>query len=205
MKTFPILLLLLWTSILSISRAEATNQPACCKKELAPAGRLSDTSLYQLTSSWTDDASNSVKLQTLAGRPQIVVMFFATCVSACPILVHDLKKIEASLPENICTNVGFTLVTFDSERDTPKVLANYRKRHSLPSNWTLLRGEPDDVLELAALLGVKFKKDPSGQFAHSNVITILNSQGEITTQIKGLNTDPTIAAAAVQSLFSKSH
>src|SRR5262245_37699002 len=102
-------------------------------------------------------------------------MFFANCEYACPILVHDMKRIEAALPENLRANVGFVLVSFDGDRDTPVALAQYRKNHGLAANWTLLRGTPDDVLELGLLLGVKFKKDFRGQFAHSNVITVLDS------------------------------
>ena len=52
----------------------------------------------------------------------------------------------------------------------------------MASNWTLLRGAPNDVLELAALLGVKFKKDLGGQFAHSNIITVLDANGEVVLQ-----------------------
>ena len=50
-----------------------------------------------------------------------------------------------------------------------------------------MHGEPNDVLELAALLGLKFNQDVNGQFAHSDVITILNAQGEIAHQQIGLN------------------
>jgi protein SCO1/2 len=45
------------------------------------------------------------------------------------------------------------------------------------------------VLELAALLNVKFKKDAQGQFLHSNVLTLLNAKGEIVSQQVGLNSD----------------
>ena len=62
----------------------------------------------------------------------------------------------------------------------------------------MLRGAPDDVLELAALLGVKFKKDARGQFAHSNVITVLNGDGEVGHQHLGLNRDVTAAATAIE-------
>jgi protein SCO1 len=80
------------------------------------------------------------------------------------------------------------LVSFDTERDTPAALHQYRLQHDLAAErWTLLHGSNDDVLELAALLGVKFKKDAQGQFMHSNVLTILNSQGEIAFQETGLN------------------
>jgi protein SCO1/2 len=69
--------------------------------------------------------------------------------------VSDLQRIEAALPENLRTNVGFTLISFDSTRDTPATLQAYRAKRELSTqNWTLLRGEPDDVRELAALLGV---------------------------------------------------
>jgi protein SCO1/2 len=114
-------------------------------------------------------------------------MFFTQCQSACPLLVQEMQQIESALPEHVRSRVGFTLVSFDTERDTPKVLADYRKNHSLdPRRWTLLRGKTDDVLELAALLGVKFKKDARGQFAHSNVITLLSADGEIVKQGIGL-------------------
>ena len=56
-------------------------------------------------------------------------------------------------------------------------------------NWNLLSGSADDVLEVAALLGVRYKQDATGQFMHSNLITILNSDGEIVHQQTGLNQD----------------
>src|ERR1051325_9295583 len=93
-----------------------------------------------------------------------------------------MQQLEAALPANLRTNVGFLLVSFDTERDTPAALKNYRAQHGLAANWTLLHGEADDVLDLAALLGVKFKKDAQGQFMHSNIITVLNADGEIAYQ-----------------------
>ncbi len=49
----------------------------------------------------------------------------------------------------------FLLMSFDTKRDMPEVLAAFRKKEKLPvANWTLLRGSEDDVRELAALLGI---------------------------------------------------
>lgn len=164
-----------------------SDKPKCCQKELSVLPSLPTTSLYQVDSTWTNDRHANLKLESLRGRPHVVTLFFASCEYACPILVHDMKRIEAALPPNARTNVGFILVSFDSERDSPQVLANYRTNHALAGNWSLLRGEPDDVLELAAILGVKFKKDSRGQFAHSNVITVLDKNGDIVQQQTGLN------------------
>jgi protein SCO1 len=186
--------------------AEKTGQPnaPCCDKELKPSKPISDTSLYQLDSTWTTDQGKEIKLASLAGRPQVVTMFFANCVAACPILAHDMRKIEDALPENIRTNVGFVLISFDTERDTPQALAKFRRARRIPESWTLLTAKPDDILELAALLGVKFKKDAVEQFSHSNLITILNEKGEITFQQIGLNRNPTDAVTALTTLSAQS-
>jgi protein SCO1/2 len=177
-----------------MTRAESTPKfpgVACCSSNGTAAPRLTDKSLYQIESTWTNDQARPLKLRALKGRPQILTMFFSHCNYACPLLVQQMKQIEARLPKEILNNIGFVLVSYDTERDTPQALADYRRQHALAAErWTILRGEYDDVLELSALLGVKFKKDASGNFMHSNVITLLNSDGEIAFQQTGLKFDP---------------
>ncbi len=177
----------------ALSTRAAANQRAgscCAPPPTAQAAQthLTDKSIYQLDSTWTNDSGADFKLDSLRGRPQVVTMFFANCAYACPLLVSQMKQIEAALPEPVRNKVGFVLVSFDTERDTPAALHAYRLQHDLSrQRWTLLRGTPDDVLNLAALLNVKFKKDAQGQFLHSNVITLLNAEGEIVYQQLGLN------------------
>ena len=178
-------------------------KPACCTQAL-PSTPISDTSLYQLDSKWITDQGKEIKLASLAGRPQVITMFFANCEYACPILAHDMRKLQDALPADFRTNVGFVLITFDTERDTPAALAKYRRTRSIPENWTLLTAQPDDILELSQLLGVKFKKDARGQFSHSNVITILNAKGEIVFQQTGLNRDPLGGVEALRRLTANS-
>lgn len=175
----------------------AEPKPPCCRA--LPPGQPTDKSLYQLDSTWTNDFDQPVKFGTLQGRVQVVVMFFASCTYACPIIVHDMKRIEAALPEKVRAGTGFTLITIDPERDTTDALHSYRSVHKLNTGrWTLLHGTPDDTLELAALLGVKFKRETSGQFAHSNLITVLSEQGEIIHQQVGLNQDIQPTAQAIE-------
>jgi len=176
---------------------------SCCA-EVEPPTTFTDKSLYQLDSVWTTDENRQIKLSELSGRPQIVAMFFANCQIACPIIVNDMKRIEAALPADVRARVGLALVSFDGKRDTPGALADYRLTRHLPAErWTLLRGRPDDVLELAALLGIRYKEDSRGQFAHSNVITLLNSQGEIVQQRIGLNQDIHETVRLIQQLAAK--
>jgi protein SCO1/2 len=116
-----------------------------------------------------------------------------------------LTRIETALPPAQRGKVGFTLVTFDTRRDTPAALAKFRAVRNLSTqNWTLLNGGDDDVLELAALLGVKYKQEANGQFAHSNIITVLNTDGEIVHQLTGLGQDVSETVRELETLL-KNH
>jgi len=168
-------------------------KPACCAEE-KPSAPLSDRSLYQLEGKWINDSAQTTTLTTLRGRPVILAMFFASCEYACPVLVHDMKRLLAALSEDVRPNVQRVLVTFDTTRDTPPALRTFRERMELDSTWTLLTSTPADVQELAMLVGVKFKQDARGQFAHSNLITLLNAEGEIIHQQAGLLGDVSAAA-----------
>ena len=179
--------------------------PPCCSTNKVEAGQVTDKSIYQIETEWTSDFGKKIKLDRLRGKPQVIAMFFTSCEYACPVLVHDVRRIEAALPENLRTNVGFVLVTFDVERDTVETLHAYREKLKLNDDrWLLLRGESEDIFELSALLGVKFKKDQRGQFAHSNIITILNPNGEIIHQQIGLNQDPAASVKALEKSLTPS-
>ena len=204
MKTAFVIVPLLVGGSLSVFAdgcCEAKAVPACCAKA-EPATTFSDKSLYQTESKWTTDANKQIKLGDLKGRPQVVVMFFASCQYACPALVHDLTRIEAALKPELRSKVGFTLATFDTKRDTPEALARFRESRNLATNWTLLHGSDDDVLEFAALLGVKYKQEPSGQFAHSNIITLLNENGEIVSQLAGLGQNINEMVKSIEALVA---
>ena len=175
---------------------------SCCAQSEA-AAEASDKSIYQVESRWKTDAEKEIQLSALAGKPQVVLMFFANCNYACPILLNDMRRIEAALPKELRTNVGFTLISFDTKRDTPKALASFRSAQDLSADrWNLLSGSDDDILELAALLGVRYKQDATGQFMHSNLITILNAKGEVVHQQIGLNQDVTESVQTLEELLT---
>ncbi len=209
MKTIPLALLLAAAAL--AARAADAPRPCCapatpaqptapCCAEEKPAAPLATRSLYQLDATWTNDAAKPVSLVSLRGHPVILAMFFASCEYACPVIVNDIKRLQAQLPAAARERTQVVLVTFDVARDTPAGLRAFRERMSLDGQWTLLRGEESSVQELAMLLGVKFKQDGRGQFAHSNIITVLNPEGEIAHQLAGLNGDGSETARVLSGL-----
>lgn len=161
---------------------------------------LSDASIYQHDVRWATDAEDSLTLAELRGRPVALAMVYADCGTACPMIVHDMKQIGQAadgLP------LRYVLVTLDPERDTPEHLRNFRAMHKLGDDWAMLRGSDDDIQTLAALLGVRYRPDPNGTIAHSNIITLLDADGEIVVQQEGLGTDPAPAVAALTETITR--
>jgi len=180
---------------------QSPEKPPCCQA-IKSGVPITDQSLYQLDSRWTSDQGREIQLGNLRGQPQVIAMMFTSCEFACPIIVNDMKRIAAALPRDVQGKVNFTLISFDHERDTPEKLRAFRQRMQLPmAGWTLLRGEVDDVRELAALLGVNYRKDARGQYAHSNILTVLSPNGEIIHQQMGLNQSPDETVKQLQQLL----
>lgn len=150
-------------------------------------------SIYDLGSRWRDQQGVERPLPSLAGRPRVLAMGYTHCTSSCPIAIAEMKRIEAATD----TSVGLVLITLDPDHDTPAVLAEYARMRGLDaSRWTLLTGAPDDVRELAATLGVRYRRLSPAELAHSNIITLLDAAGTVVHQQQGLGgRDETIVAA----------
>lgn len=173
-------------------------EPSCCSSE--EGGEFTDNSIYQLESEWINQDNKEFRLSNLKGKPVVLTMFFASCTYACPILVNDMKNIESSLPGSM-NDYNFVLVSIDPERDTPEALKNFADAKNLDNKrWTLLTGSGDDIMELAALMGFRYKKEPDGSYSHSNMILVLNEEGEITHQHNGLNQDITAVVTEINNL-----
>lgn len=174
---------------------EKSEESSCCSSSME-SEEYTDNSIYQLDDFWTDQSGNGFELKELKGKQVVFTMFFASCTYACPILVNDMKKIEAEIPKKDLSKYNFVLISIDPERDTPAKLAQFADQHKLDNNrWKLLTGSEGDIMDIAALTGFKYKKETTGEYSHSNIITFLNEEGEIEYQHKGLNKDVSNAVA----------
>ena len=171
--------------------------------ESMPKGEVTDMSLYNLTSTWKDQEDNMVQLKDLSGEVQVVAMVYTTCEFACPRIVADMKRIQSALKQKgFDNNVNFVLVSIDPKVDTVERLRQFAKENDMDrDNWLLLNGDESNILELAALLGVKYKKTTEKDYAHSNIITVLNKKGEIAHQQEGLNQDPSKTIEEIEHLI----
>lgn len=111
------------------------------------AGAPADMSIYHVRSSWTDQTGTERRLESLAGRVQLVAMLDTSCVHACPRTMLDLKRIEGELGPELGDDVGFVVVSIDPARDTPERLVEFAASSRLdPDRWTLLTAAEGDIL-----------------------------------------------------------
>lgn len=176
------------TLILLVLQGCTTNK----KSEDKP---ISDLSIYNLPSKWTDQNGQNLEMKDLKGKVLVMVMIYTSCKAACPRLVADMRNIESRLPDKIKPNVKLVLISIDPKTDTPKRLKDFAVANKMNGGqWEFLRSTEENTREFAAVLAVNYKKIAPLDFSHSNIISVFNAEGELTFQQEGLgvNSDATI-------------
>jgi protein SCO1/2 len=164
-------------------------QHASLASDSAPRPELPGNSIYHLSSKWTNQNSDTRKFSEFAGRPRLIAMVFTRCQTACPVLVKNIQEIDTALPVD--------LFSFDAERETVQSMQEFIKKYKLDdSRWTIHTSAAGGIAELAATLGVQYKKLASGDFIHANVIFLINEKGEVVAKSEGLGqSDPAFLKA----------
>lgn len=166
---------------------------------------LPNDSIYHVASYWLNQNGDRVNIADSRGKAQVVAFVYTYCEHSCPLIIANLKQIEKGVPADRKPDVQYLLVSLDPARDRPEVLKRYMLDHDLDEQrWTMLNGDADDVLELSALMGVRYRPmdNDTKDIAHSNMITVLDRQGRIQYQMKGLNEDLEAVVSAITQTTS---
>lgn len=203
MKTTFALIIILSSVLTACDKKPETKIRSCCSKEKSAdiPKELSGESVYNLTSSWTTQKKENLKLDHFRDKITVAAMVFTHCESACPRIVADMQRIESSLSEKELQQVTFLLISMDPERDTPARLTEFSAEHKLNANWTLICSSLDATMEIANVLGVKVKKLEGGGFDHSNIIHIFDQEGVIVNQQNGFAVEQDETLKAIRNLI----
>jgi|GEM_PF-5285091 len=89
----------------------------------------------------------------------------------------------------------------DHENDTPERLAEFAEQQRANNDgWHFVMGSASDIRTWAALMGIRYRQNPNGGYDHSNVIGVLNAEGELVHRHEGLNRHHEKVAQAVRAL-----
>ncbi len=183
--------------IVAVATATAT---ITCKKPVDPhaghqmsAEQPSGASLYQFHDQFTDHNGKTMMLHQLQGKYVVLAMFYATCTAICPRIAAEMLRLERSLSASQRAKTRFVMISFDHERDNSAALQKFITKMKLTDSFTLLSGKPDTIREVAAALGISYKriddasKPGEYEFSHSSMFTLLSPEGEIALQHAGLS------------------
>jgi protein SCO1/2 len=194
--SIALLLLLVLLGATACSRRD-TSRPAATAATAATAAAAATTtvraesfSVYDLPGTWRDQTGATRTLESLRGAPVLLTMAYTHCTATCPLAVAELKRIAGAHRD-----ARLVIVSLDPARDDPARLAAYARELGLDTaRWTLLTGTDADVRELAATLGVRYRRVTPEDLAHSNLITLLDRDGRMVRQASGRMDDAAIAA-----------
>jgi len=203
MKISIVLIISCAAIVMSCTKNAETKVKSCCSKEKHTEAlkELSGESVYNLSSTWTTQKAENLKLNHFRDKIMITAMIFTHCESACPRIVADMQHIESALTENERQQVSFLLISMDPQRDSPSRLTEFAEDHKLNANWTLICSTQDATMEIANVLGVKVKKLENGGFDHSNIIHVFDQQGVIVNQQIGFAVEQEETLTAIRKLI----
>jgi len=171
-------------------------------QKLSKSKEISDLSIYNLPSQWTNQDGKNIELKSLKGNILVMVMIYTSCKAACPRLVADMRNIETKLDIKTRKNVKLILVSIDPKTDTPKKLKAFAIANKMNQEpWIFLRSTENNTREFAAVLAVNYKKISPIDFTHSNIISVFNSEGELVFQQEGLgvNNEKTVTMINIEA------
>jgi protein SCO1/2 len=156
-------------------------------------------SIYDLTATLTGQDGKPTPLDVFRGHPVIVTMFYGSCPNACPLLTTDIKRIDRLVPPDVRERLRVLMVSFDAPRDTPEKLSQFARDHGLdPARWKLASAAEEHARELAAVLGIRYRKLDNGEYFHSSAIILIDENGKPVARVEGIGKDPAPILSALR-------
>ena len=176
-------------------RAARSENPLPAPQKASPVATV-----YDLPGEWHTQENKPFKLAELRGKPRLITMGFTSCKFACPRIIDDMKRIESALGAD-ADKVGFVFFSFDTAADKPEKLRKTLIEHQLsPQRWTFAIASDDTIRQLAVALNFKFQS-VEGFFAHSNLIALLDAEGNVIHREEVLGADIESVVKAVRGLL----
>jgi protein SCO1/2 len=164
----------------------ASSQPAAVASE-GRRGSVKGAPLYDLELVLLNQDGKKLHLDAFRGHRVLISMFYGSCPYACPTLISDVRRLERRLSPAVRADLRVLLVSFDPDRDTPSALLELMKTRDLDrSRWALCTTSDRSTRDLAAVLGIKFRKLPNGGFNHTSLLTVLDRDGTVLAHSEGL-------------------
>ena len=131
--------------------------------------------------SFINQDNKPVTTQSWSNKIVVVDFFFTHCISVCPKMAENLKKVQQAFSND--ASVGITSFTVDPEDDSASQLKSYSQKFNIDnSKWQLLTGDKKEIYKLARNDFNLVATDGDGgatDFIHSDKLVLLDKQQRI--------------------------
>jgi protein SCO1/2 len=143
--------------------------------------RVTDVTLVQVD-------RGEVSLSAYEGQYLLMFFGYTRCPDVCPFTLARLAKLYRDLGEP--GDVQVVMVTIDPEVDTPELVQSYLA--GFHPDFLGFSGDQDQISEAASTFFIGFSQLSDTQFAHTDVVALLDKQGRMQL-IYGQDRIPAIA------------
>lgn len=136
-----------------------------------------------------------ITLDDVKGKVFVAEYFFTTCLTICPIMNEEMKRIQERFKGN--ENVKLLSFTVDPEIDTVEQMKSYAVEHNaVDGQWHFLTGEKEDLYSLARNSFFVLKPaearnlgDAGSDFIHTNNFVLVDQELQIRGYYDGTSTE----------------
>lgn len=141
-----------------------------------------------------DQDSSSVSFpNNYQGNVMLVGYVYTHCPDICPMITYNMRDVQRALTGQ--EEFMLVSITFDPDRDTPEILADYAENFRLnQKNWRLLTGDKSNVMPLLEELNIITVKtptrfteenDPIYFIDHTDRVTLIDRRGNVRKHYTG--------------------
>jgi len=143
------------------------------------------------------DSSEVIFPGTFSGHVTLVGFVYTRCPDICPLITYNMRDVQQELSGE--DEFMLVSISFDPERDTPAILADYASNFKLDqSNWRMLTGNPQVVEQALAELSIRTLKTPTtftddGEpqyfIDHTDEVALIDRNGNVRNTYPGSEMD----------------
>lgn len=138
---------------------------------------------------FTNQDSQRVTQETVAGKIYVADFFFTTCPTICPKMKSQMLRVYEKYKDE--PNLVLLSHTIDPQHDTVAVLKDYAERLNVQTDkWHFVTGDKDSIYDVALKYMVTAMEDEqeAGGFVHSGAFVLVDENRRIRGVYDG--TDP---------------
>ena len=131
-----------------------------------------------------DQTGHQLTFSDFRGKQIVLAFIYTRCLDPrmCPLITSKFSRLAQIVDPK---RVQLVELTLDPSYDRPEVLAKYGKTFGAdPARWSLLTGDSNAVLDLAARFGIGTLPDPeSHQIIHGEDTVLIGPDGRVQRMI----------------------